>query len=110
MGDFRWGQVTFTERASVTVRDRDREGTLTFRAVGCPVGCPPLLLLGSCHAYFSRVESRKGKWTVTGAGEVQMLGEGLSEGSAWNQCFRVGRAISLEHLSWGTEVGQLSGT
>lgn len=47
---------------------------------------------------------------MTGAGEVQMLGEGLSEGSAWNQCFRVGRAISLEHLSWGTEVGQLSGT
>lgn len=39
-----------------------------------------------------------------------MLGEGLSEGSAWNQCFRVGRAISLGHLSWGTEVGQLSGT
>lgn len=45
---------------------------------------------------------------MTGAGEVQMLGEGLSEGSAWNQYFRVGRAISLGHLSWGPEVGQLS--
>lgn len=45
---------------------------------------------------------------MTEVGDVQMLGEGLSEGSAWNQFLGWVAQSPLGHLSWGSEVGQLS--